>query len=67
MYCIEGKFGAGLNLTNLMIAKIFQFFSQPNFILAHNHPHAEYDIHEKEGPAELPLTQVQLDKTSDTS
>jgi len=53
IYRIEGKFGTGLNLT---IAKICQFFSQPNFIFARYHPYGEYDIHEKEGPAELPLT-----------
>jgi len=51
-YCIEGKFGAGLNLTNLMIAKIHQFFPSQIFILAHDHPHGEY---EKEGSAEPPL------------
>jgi len=52
---MEGKFGAGLNLTNLTIAKLRQF-SQPKFILAHDNPHDEYAKHEKQGPAEPPLT-----------
>jgi len=43
VYRIEGKLGAGLNLTNLTIAN----FSQPNFILARDHPDGEYDIHER--------------------
>jgi len=36
--------------------KNLPIFSQPNFIVARDHPHSEYDIHEKEGPAEPPLT-----------
>jgi len=31
--------------------KNLPIFFQPNFILARDHPHGEYYIHEKEGPA----------------